>query len=649
MDAAAYREEIYDIFTGIGGDVETQVADALDVGTDYLGLSVGFLSRIDDGTQTIVQATGDHELIQAGESCPLEAAYCRRTVQLDGPLAIQNGSTSSAVTDTAYQTFELGTYVGVRVVVHDEVYGTVCFADEAEREAPFSESEKVFVELLARLSGQAIERREYERELRQRNAQLEREKARFQRIAETSFDVIFRIGPEAQFTFVSDAVERVLGYDPDDLVGAPFTDYVDEASVEEVTSAYARVFEGDAVERLELAFRDVAGDQVILEVNATPVTDGDEVVGIQGVGRDVTARKERERELRIKDRAMDDADIGIVIADAERQNNPIIYANEGFSRLTGYDVEAVVGRNLRLLQGNATDGDTVETLREQIDAGEPVDVEVLNVRADGAPFWNYVQIAPVRDETGAVTHFLGFQFDVTDRKRTDQLIRLLNRVLRHNLRNDMNAIIGFSELIQEAGDDEAAAHARRIQENAATLVDLSEQARALERQANRERDPHRLDLGAVLDDVVDAARDRFPGATLELRVETDREACVGPEIEQAVTELVENALEHNPGGTPWASLEAVDDGDWIELTVADDGPGIDEMEAAVVSKGRETALEHGSGLGLWLVNWIVTRYGGSFQIEATGEEGSVATLRLPAIGPDEAVTAAARPPTVLFR
>ena len=91
-----------------------------------------------------------------------------------------------------------------------------------------------------------------------------------------------------------------------------------------------------------------------------------------------------------------------------------------------------------------------------------------------------------------------------------------------------------------------------------------------------------------------------------------------------------------------------DAGDEVEIRVRDDGRGIEEMEAAVIADGTETPLEHGAGLGLWMVNWIVTRYGGSFQV-ATGDDGTVATVRLPAIGPGETVETATRRPTVLFR
>ena len=650
MDVSAYREEIYDIFAGADGDVDVtaRVERALDVGTEYLGLPIGFLTRIDDGTQEIVVATGDHAGIRAGERCPLDEAYCRRTVETEGMLAVQDATASSAIGDRAVQAFGLGAYIGVTVTVDDEPYGTVCFAGESERAAAFSEAEELFLELLGKLVGRALERRAYERELEARTERLEREKARFEGIAETSFDILFRLDRSGTFTYVSSAVERVLGYAPDDLIGTPFASWLDGGSIDDALPAFERTVDGETVENLELDFVDAAGERVVVAVNATPIHDDGEVVGVQGVGRDVTERKKRERELHRKTRAMDEAQVGISMADAEG-DLPIVYANEGFERVTGYDAAEIVGRNCRFLQGAATDEAAVAELGDAVDAGEPASVELLNYRADDSPFWNEVRLSPIEGPDGDLTHYLGFQTDVTERKRTEQLVRLLNRVLRHNLRNDLNVLLGVGNHLQSGlvEDDDVSELGERIERTTNRLLGTSEQARKLERYARRDRDPRRLDPTVLFDA---ATNDAPEGTTVDAAVRTDRGVCAGPELETALTELVENAVEHDLGSETRVELEATDDGEWVELVVRDDGTGIDDMEAAAIDAGEETDLVHCSGLGLWLVNWIVTRYGGSFGIHARDDgAGSVASIRLPAIDDDTPVDAVARRPTVLFR
>jgi PAS domain S-box-containing protein len=440
----------------------------------------------------------------------------------------------------------------------------------------------------------------------------------------------------------------VLGYAPDDLIGTPFASWLDEGSIDDALPAFERTVDGETVENLELDFVDAAGERVVVAVNATPIRDDGEVVGVQGVGRDVTERKERERELHRKTRAMDEAQVGISMADAEG-DLPIVYANEGFERVTGYDAAEIVGRNCRFLQGAATDEAAVAELGDAVDAGEPASVELLNYRADDSPFWNEVRLSPIEGPDGDLTHYLGFQTDVTERKRTEQLVRLLNRVLRHNLRNDLNVLLGVGNHLRSGlvGDDDVGELGERIEGTATRLLGTSEQARKLERYARRERDPRRLDPAVLFDTVTN---DVAEGATVDAAVRTERGICAGPELEKALTELVENAVEHDPSPETRVELEATDDGEWVELVVRDDGRGIDDMEAAAIDAGEETDLVHCSGLGLWLVNWIVTRYGGSFEIRAPdGEPGTVASIRLPAIDDDTPVDAVARPPTVLFR
>ncbi|MFU8869855.1 PAS domain S-box protein [Natronococcus sp.] len=123
--------------------------------------------------------------------------------------------------------------------------------------------------------------------------------------------------------------------------------------------------------------------------------------------------------LSLREQALDEAPVGILITDPDRTDNPITYVNEGFVRLTGYAREEILGRNCRFLQGERTDPEPVGQMRAAIDAGESVTVELLNYRKNGDPFWNRVTIAPLSD--GAeVTNFVGIQQDVTDRKRRER-------------------------------------------------------------------------------------------------------------------------------------------------------------------------------------------------------------------------------------
>ncbi|WP_265110177.1 bacterio-opsin activator domain-containing protein [Halosolutus halophilus] len=138
----------------------------------------------------------------------------------------------------------------------------------------------------------------------------------------------------------------------------------------------------------------------------------------------------------VKDRAINEAPVGISISDPDRPDNPLVYINDAYEELTGYGFDEVVGRNCRLLQGEESDPDAIAEMRAAIDGERPVTVELKNYRKDGTEFWNEVTIAPVRDDAGEVTNYVGFQNDVTARKeaelalerRTEELEYILDRV-----------------------------------------------------------------------------------------------------------------------------------------------------------------------------------------------------------------------------
>lgn len=125
----------------------------------------------------------------------------------------------------------------------------------------------------------------------------------------------------------------------------------------------------------------------------------------------------------LKDRALSATAEGITIVDARVAEQPLIYVNAGFERLTGYAREDVLGRNCRFLQGAGTDAQTISELRDSIEAARECTVEILNYRKDGVPFWNRLSITPVRDTDGEVTHFIGVQSDVSARRRAEDELR----------------------------------------------------------------------------------------------------------------------------------------------------------------------------------------------------------------------------------
>ncbi|HEY8566081.1 MAG TPA: PAS domain-containing protein [Beijerinckiaceae bacterium] len=121
--------------------------------------------------------------------------------------------------------------------------------------------------------------------------------------------------------------------------------------------------------------------------------------------------------------------MAMIITDPTQPDNPIIFANRAFCRLTGYAHEELIGRNCRFLQGPGSDPAAVTAMRENIARGHDVTVEILNYRKDGTPFWNALYVSPVHDEKGAVRYFFGSQIDVSEKKETERRLREANGFL----------------------------------------------------------------------------------------------------------------------------------------------------------------------------------------------------------------------------
>jgi PAS domain S-box-containing protein len=168
-------EALYELAADQDTAFETRRKRLLQVGTEYFDLPYGFVSKVDGDEQRIAAAVGDHELLQPGETCALEQSYCRKTVLSEsGLLAVEDAGEEGWDGDPAYETFELGTYIGAKLLVDGELYGTLCFASTEPRDREFSDSERTLIEVMARWLSYEYSHRAYQQQLEEQNDRLER-------------------------------------------------------------------------------------------------------------------------------------------------------------------------------------------------------------------------------------------------------------------------------------------------------------------------------------------------------------------------------------------------------------------------------------------------------------------------------------------
>ena len=301
----------------------------------------------------------------------------------------------------------------------------------------------------------------------------------------------------------------------------------------------------------------------------------------------------------------------------------IVQANAAFADTFGDGTESLSGSSLNDLIVPTDRREEAEQFDEQTAAGESNAAVVERVTANGRRQFVY------RSVTIDQGHAFAVYTDVTAELRRERHLDVLQRVLRHNLRNDVNVIVGKAEEITTLADNkEIQTAARTIRETANGLARLSEEAKTVQRVLGESPTLEPTDITAIIDRVVTACNKEFPAAAITTDCPTALLVAADASLRILVESLIDNAIRHNTAATPAVTVTAhVVDDVTAELLIDDNGPGIPATEREVVTGDQDiTPLHHGSGLGLWLVRWITDRYGADLSIETPDSGGT--TVRI---------------------
>ena len=248
------------------------------------------------------------------------------------------------------------------------------------------------------------------------HARAEQARQRHLEAIETAREGISILDSDGDFIYVNQAYADLYGYDPAEMVGEHWAltypdDEVEMARTEVLTTVEAEGYWHGETTGLRADGTTFPEDHVVSRTD-----QGDLVCTV----RDSSDRRDRQAELRLKDRVLDEAPIGVTIAEPGVEDNPLLYVNDEFERLTGYDADEILGDDCRFLQGDRTSEHPVAAMQAAIDAVEPVTVELRNYRRDGTEFWNRITISPLTDADGTVQNWVGFQEDVTEPKERER-------------------------------------------------------------------------------------------------------------------------------------------------------------------------------------------------------------------------------------
>jgi signal transduction histidine kinase len=267
------------------------------------------------------------------------------------------------------------------------------------------------------------------------------------------------------------------------------------------------------------------------------------------------------------------------------------------------------------MQGEETAEEPIAEMREAIDNGESVQVELRNYRKDGTEFWNQVTLAPLKDNTGTVTHYVGFQQDVSTQKAYEKQLedqredlRVLNEMVRHDIRNDLQVALAALEVLKanSDGDGTDSKQITTALESIHQAIDLTDTAKDIaEVMLETEAEYAPTALRAVLHEQVQQCQSAFP----------DVEVRANDMLDSVFRNLLTNGIVHNDTETPELLVTATTTDESVRITIADNGPGIpEEVGDRLFDRGWKGGDSGGTGIGLYIVSSLVENYGGSIEV-----------------------------------
>jgi len=482
---------------------------------------------------------------------------------------------------------------------------------------------------------------------------------RYRRLFEAAQDGVLIVDAVSRRIFDTNPyLTDVLGFSREEIVGKELWEIGLYRDIESNKEAFCKLQTEGYIRYDDLPLRTKLGNSIAVEVVANIYEVGDVEV-VQCNIRDITDRKRAEGALLLRDRAIATMVQGLVITDPNEPDNPMIYVNDSFLKMTGYERREVIGRNCRFLQGPETDPESVARIREAIRQERPCLVDLLNYRKDGSRFWNGLSISPIRDRAGRLTHFVGVQTDVSPLKLMERQFHQSQKMeaigqlaggVAHDFNNLLTIISGYSELILETltSDDPNRQAIEEIGHAGKRAEGLTRQLLFFSRRAVLE--PKVLDLNEVVREAKKLLR-RTIGEDIVFTARLDptisRVRADRGQMGQVLMNLVINARDAMYQGGE-LTIETADvrldgaytaehpecrPGRYVMLAVGDNGSGMTpEVQARVFEPFFTTKLPGmGTGLGLATVHGIVEQSGGSIDIHSELGRGTIFKIYLPVV------------------
>ena len=470
---------------------------------------------------------------------------------------------------------------------------------------------------------------------------------RFRALIEKSSEVILLLDEKAKMQYASPSASKNLGLKTNELESTTLFKYLHKEDLDDVKRKLARLLKKpDSSCGLSLQLANKKGEWRKFEGKATNLLNDASVGAIVLNLSDVTDEFETRNELRLRERALEASSNGKVIINSYMPGMPVVYANQAFFEMSGFDEDDIIDKDSSFLIGPDSAPETIEEIYSALLNKTEFKGEILSYRKDGSKFWCYITLSPVFDEKDELVYYICNMNDISALKDTEIKLRQKNNELNtfvykatHDLKGPLASILGLSQLAADnVKDPEASSYINYIRESTLRLDMILNDLLRISTVTHVTPSYQRIDLNKIVNNIASivGGNHKKEGVDIKTNINVTNDLFTDETLlTSALQNLLDNAVKYKNTRAiqPYAMIEAHNFKEGVAISISDNGCGTPkEMQDKIFDmffRGNEKST--GSGLGLYMVKKAVEKLNGDINFTSEVGVGSVFTLYLPSL------------------
>ena len=470
---------------------------------------------------------------------------------------------------------------------------------------------------------------------------------RFRALIEKSPEVILLLDEKVKMQYASPSASKNLGLKTNELESTTLFKYLHKEDLDDVKRKLSRLLKKpDSSCSISMQLANKKGEWRKFEGKATNLLKDASVGAVVLNLSDVTEEFETRNELRLRERALEASSNGKVIINSFMPGMPVVYANQAFFEMSGFDEDDIIDKDSSFLIGPDSAPETIEEIYSALLNKTEFKGEILSYRKDESKFWCYITLSPVFDEKGELVYYICNMNDISALKDTEIKLRQKNNELNtfvykatHDLKGPLASILGLSQLAADnVKDPEASSYINYIRESTLRLDMILNDLLRISTVTHVTPSYQRIDLNKIVNNIASivGGNHKKEGVDIKTSINVTNDLFTDETLlTSALQNLLDNAVKYKNTRAiqPYAMIEAHNYKEGVAISISDNGCGTPkEMQDKIFDmffRGNEKST--GSGLGLYMVKKAVEKLNGDINFTSEVGVGSVFTLYLPSL------------------